>query len=291
MGKWLSDNVGYLPGAVNIGFIRTESGTYLVDTGIDNSSVNKAVKVVGQVKGALVTHHHADHMGGLNKLEKMGVTELFAPSGELDMIRNPTNEPYTMFGGGIPPKIMRNRHLEARPCTSIRANSEQDIAAVVKTPGHTTDHSAYLFDNHFFTGDAAFTPETIEKYRLLFAVDPMRAAESASAMKSQSFDVMVPGHGPLLDQRSDALEVIASTERHYSETAERVLTIIGEKIPLMEYTDKVMAELGLMQIVKDRGFIQYILYQVPIMGYLSNALDLGKIEIEISNNGPIIQAV
>jgi len=289
MDNWLSEQVGFLPGAVNIGFIRGEWGTYLIDTGIDNSSVNKAVRASGEVTGAIVTHHHADHIGGLNKLEKKGISDLYAPANELDFIRHPSNEPYTMFGGGIPPKLLKNRHLEAKPCKSVRPCTEQNIVEPVPTPGHTIDHHAYLFDGYFFTGDAAFTNETIEKYGLLFAVDPQTAADSANAMRSQKFEQMIPGHGPLQEQRSDAFEVLDATANHYRSTAERVLSILGESLPIKDYIAVTMDQLAISDIVKARGFIQYILYQVPLMGYLSNLLDEQKVQIEMERKGPILR--
>jgi len=291
MVKWLSDNTGVDEGAVNIGIIHDQKGLFLVDTGIDNSAINKVRKQLEEkIFGAMITHHHADHMGGASKLEALGVSKIYGPSNELPLIHNPQLEPFSMFGGALPPKQLRNRHLEARQAPTVQTSNNQDVFEVIATPGHTLDHQCFKYHDVLFTGDSAFTHETIDKYHLLFAVDPASAAISIDTLMEQSFDQMIPGHGAIQESRSDALDVLRGTKDHYTTMEARILEIIGESLPYSRYLTTALDALGLTEIIKDRGYLQYILYQVPLMAYLSNLLDKKNVVIETHTGDLVISS-
>lgn len=287
MVTWLSDNIGAISSAVNIGIIRSDKGDFLVDTGIDNNAVNKVLKSIDtDIDGAFVTHHHADHMGGCSKLLSLGKNQIYGPKDELAFFNKPFLEPFTMFGGAYPPNILRNRHLEARECNDIKSSSKIPLGEDIPTPGHTPGHIAYLYDEILFAGDAAFTQETIEKYKLLFAVDPKQAAKSAEKLQNIEFDAMVSGHGPIIEDRKTAIRVLSDTVLHYQNTRELILSIIGERHPMNSIVSRIIEELEIDDIVQDRGYLQFILYQVPIRGYISNLLDDELISIEMDLSEP-----
>lgn len=288
MLEWLNDSIAVLPSAVNIGVVKLENNFsgYLIDTGIDNSAINKALKNIPfSIKGAIITHHHADHMGGASKLSQLGITNLYGPENELDFFENPRNGiPYSMFGGGSPPKILRNRFLEAKPCKISPVNENQfnsDIK-IIETPGHSLGHVAFVIHEVLFAGDSVFTETTIEKYNLLFVVDPNKAISSLENLEREKFSAMVPGHGNPTKDRKSSLENLKVTKDHYIKTKntflEEVLTetLIYDK--LMEKSIKVF---DLKHSIKSRGVSQYFLFQTSILAYLSNLLDEKKVKLEI----------
>ncbi len=66
--EFLTERVGYIPGAVNVGVVRAENDRFiLIDTGLNDTSGKKAVKAVqelgGSVAAIVTTHAHADHFG------------------------------------------------------------------------------------------------------------------------------------------------------------------------------------------------------------------------------------
>ena len=122
MVNWVQEGIGVIESAVNIGIVNKTESSFLIDTGIDNSAINKVLKTIDfDIDGALITHHHADHMGGCAKLESLGIDKLYGPKDELEFFTNPLIEPFTMFGGSYPPKKLRNRHLEAKPSQKIKS--------------------------------------------------------------------------------------------------------------------------------------------------------------------------
>lgn len=282
MITWVKDGIGVLESAVNIGIVNQEQSSFLIDTGIDNSAINKVMKEVDfEIDGALITHHHADHMGGCSKLETLGITKLYGPESELELMTNPYLEPFTMFGGSHPPKKLRNRHLEAKPSKSIKPATDNQFGQQILCPGHSPGHTAYLIDDVLYSGDAAFTAETIDKYNLLFAVNPKQAAESLKNIEKSKFSVMIPGHGPISHDRKTALDVINATKAHYIGVRGKILSIVKSGIPYSEYIPFLMKELELDTIISERGLTQYFLYQVPLSGYLSNLIDDKLINLEV----------
>ena len=291
----MNDTIGYIPSAVNIGIVKAGTKGFLIDTGIDNNAMNKALKEVPfEVNGAIITHHHADHMGGAAKLSSLGITNIYGPKGEVELIKDPMRGiPYSMFGGAAPPKELRNRYLEARSCVVLPATETtfEKTINYIDTPGHSLSHAAYIIDDVLFGGDAVFTDETLGKYNLLYVVDPKKAIASLEELAKKEFSALIPGHGTATEDRKSSLDKIQATKEHYEQTGEKILGLIGEQMDYKEYPKRIMEELEVEETLKARGVTQYFLFQTSIMAYLSNLLDEKKVKLELEGYELKIQSV
>jgi hydroxyacylglutathione hydrolase len=83
----------------------------------------------------LVTHHHRDHIGGINDLVELYNTPVYGPRREKipHMI-------YPLGEGDV-----------------VEFNQLNFSANVIDIPGHTLGHIAYLWDGGMFCGDTLFT--------------------------------------------------------------------------------------------------------------------------------------
>ena len=111
---------------------------WVVDPG-DAQPVMQALQREGvQLQGILVTHHHADHTGGVNSLRDATGAQVYGPAHE------PMPEPLHRFVGGDTASLL-GCHFQ-----------------VLDVPGHTAGHIAYFCDVPgapplLFCGDTLFS--------------------------------------------------------------------------------------------------------------------------------------
>lgn len=106
-----------------------------VDPG-DAGPVQKSLRNAGLKLGAiLITHHHADHVGGVEELVRLHNVPVFGPIGEF----SPGN-PERVGDGQV--VTLHELGLEFR---------------VLEIPGHTKGHIAYFGHGALFCGDTLFS--------------------------------------------------------------------------------------------------------------------------------------
>lgn len=114
------------------------SRALVVDPG-DAQPVLEVLQQSGvQLEAILVTHHHADHTGGVDTLREATGAQVFGPASE------PMPEPLTRLAAGDPVKALG---------LSFR---------VIEVPGHTAGHIAYYCEPEdepplLFCGDTLFS--------------------------------------------------------------------------------------------------------------------------------------
>lgn len=111
----------------------------IVDPG-DAAVVQAALQQRGLILAAiLLTHHHADHTGGAETLQRDWQCQVYAPHSAHMAYQAVTA---TRVGDGD------TVHISSMPALSFQ---------VLALPGHTLDHLAYLLDQtHLFCGDVLF---------------------------------------------------------------------------------------------------------------------------------------
>src|SRR2546429_8800522 len=127
----LTDNYGVL-------LHDPESGATAAIDAPEAAPVEAALKASGwRLTDILVTHHHADHTGGIAELKQRHRCRVVAPHGEAARI----------------PLVD----------ATVRENDEVQVGSlrgrVLETPGHTAGHISYVFpaDKLAFVGDTLFS--------------------------------------------------------------------------------------------------------------------------------------
>ena len=117
-----------------IWLLRKGRSAVVVDPG-DASPVLDVLEREGlALKAILITHHHADHQGGISALLAQYPADVFGPAAE-----SITALTHPLLGG-----------------ESIRLDSIGADFKVLALPGHTLGHLAYLSDGRLFCGDTLF---------------------------------------------------------------------------------------------------------------------------------------
>ncbi|SIS45348.1 MBL fold metallo-hydrolase [Salimicrobium salexigens] len=201
----LTEHVNYFDGVVNIGYVQSGDTGLLIDTGIDDSTVKKAVRYLRENEFPLthlfLTHAHADHYGGAAFLRKKYGVITIAPKFEAAIMENPTIEPLYLSSGNDPLPETRNKFLEGPPVKIDRVVEEGTVqigeveARMITFPGHSYNQGGLVIDNILFAADSYFGPEYIHKHKIPYITDS--SFHEASLHKLLDLKVLgaVPGHG------------------------------------------------------------------------------------------------
>jgi glyoxylase-like metal-dependent hydrolase (beta-lactamase superfamily II) len=168
----------------------------LVDCGFPaiGQELEACIASRGPVRGALITHHHEDHAGNVERLARMAVPMGMSPATEA-AVRSP------------PPLALYRRVTWGTPLplgTPVTPFSDDDLR-LVPTPGHCADHHVVwdaregtLFAGDLFLGVRSVTVHANEQPRRLIA--SLRRA--IALVPARMFD----GHRGLVDRPMEALE-------------------------------------------------------------------------------------
>jgi glyoxylase-like metal-dependent hydrolase (beta-lactamase superfamily II) len=216
----VNETVRYANAPTAIGVVTHGDRALLVDSGLDENLVRKVMNALANegVKVAAVvnTHAHADHIGGNAFVAKRAPdARVVAPAYEHFFIERPDLEPYTLFGAPGPSSL-RGKFLQAQPSRvheAVEQEGTRDVAGFQvrfhSLPGHSVHQMGVEVDGVLFVGDAILPPAVMEKYGLLFAVDPLEARRSAERVLQVAPRHVVAYHGGLVDDLGEAVRANA----------------------------------------------------------------------------------
>jgi len=283
----VTENVGYIPGAVNVGVIRNGDEVILVDTGLDKDYGRRILRLLESkeltLKAIINTHSHADHFGGNAYLVRNTGAKVYAPRLESGIIENPLLEPIYLFHGANPIRSLRNKFVLASPSSvdfvidSGTININGLGIEVVPLPGHSFNQIGVLFNDVLFCADTLFSEKVIEKYRIPVVQDVGKHLETLLKLRDMRCSLFIPSHtrpaediNLLVDKNLGITRAIIEDIRRLLETpksTEEVQTLLGEKYGL---------DLSVVQ--------QYYLIQMTIMAYLGYLYDNKNVEILVEDN-------
>ncbi|WP_335869922.1 MBL fold metallo-hydrolase [Bacillus sp. 2205SS5-2] len=286
----LTQNVYYFHSAVNIGYITKDGKGLLIDTGIDSSAIKKVIKQLSEqnlpLDFALITHAHADHMGGAKFLKQLRDVELYAPDFERAIMENTLLEPIYLWNGAEPLEELKNKFLLA---PSVRLDASIPVEDFVnigpftlKThflPGHSYGQVGISYENILFAADAFFGQDVLHKHKIPFIVSVKNTMNSLHKLMKTNFDGAVPGHGLF--------------EENYIETVSKNLAL-HESI-LTEISEHIQEKQGvsfqaLQQYILSKKKIEvphltsWLLFRTSVTAYVTHLVDKGRFQLTIQQN-------
>ncbi|WP_375000769.1 MBL fold metallo-hydrolase [Aeromicrobium sp. CTD01-1L150] len=227
----IADDVFLCTGTeVNWLLVRDGRDLTLVDGGYpaDAEALEASITALGlrpqDVRAALLTHAHVDHLGGLRALADRYGTRVLCHADEVPHARReyleqagPADVVANIWRRGMVPwtvRILRAGALSDVSLASVEsapAGQPLDLPGtpvLVPTPGHTSGHAAYLFPSVgvVATGDALATGHRLCRHVGPQLLPPMFAharhgspTDALAVLGSLDAGTVAPGHGPVLD--------------------------------------------------------------------------------------------
>lgn len=166
----------------------------------------------------LVDHYHNDHVGSLSEVVEASGGRVWAPRGDIHIIKGggrPPDMERTGLMGWLLSRIIHMTEQSGHPVDEEMVGGQRlDLAGgiqVIDTPGHTGGHVCFLWQKHggvLFLGDAAANLVGLAPFPL--NEDARRAEESFRALGDRSFEAAMFGHGkPILKGASDRFKKAA----------------------------------------------------------------------------------
>ena len=189
------------PGGGVAAYVLGGNDGVLVDPGTDSDRLREVV-AEGGVAHVLATHHHPDHVGGI---------EAFADAATV-WARRGRERDFERATGVSPDRTFI-------PGTTIQTSS--GTVEIVDTPGHAPEHVALQVGGSFVTGDLAVAEGSV----VVGAPEgDMRAyLSSLRRLHARDPDRLYPGHGPVID---DSRAVLGRLIEHRLDRERRVLAAV-----------------------------------------------------------------
>ncbi len=248
--------------------------TIIFDTGIDESVARKIDKAIGKPTSTIInSHSHADHIGGNHYFQKKYNTKVYAPSGEISFISNPELEP-SLLNGGFWDYAAKDKFLCAKP--SIAEPLDYDLLSKkgiepIDLAGHSPSMTGFKVDGIIYLGDAVFSSEIIEKYKVLYLYDVSKFVNSLKKIEETHFEKAVICHKGVFD-KEELNKVIESNKIHSTEI-KALLIEAADNSSDYEITEYILDKLGI-----NPNLTIYLLILSTIRSYLSSLQNEGVLE-------------
>ena len=285
--RMITDAVGYIPDAVNIGVIRDGSEAILVDTGLDKGTAKEIMKTLEAagltVKAIVNTHHHADHIGGNAYIQNRTGATIYASEIEAGLIESPILEPTYLFSGAAPLQGLRNRFLLAEPSKVGHVITGNKLAIggvevdIVGLAGHSPNQIGVGVDGVLFCADTVFSMRVVEKYKLPFVQDVVGLKESLRILKESKYDHYVPSHA---GAKEDITELADENLGAILGIEAMVLDVLEEP----RTTEGVLAGLCAATGLEVSRAQAYYLNNTLTMAYLSSLESEGRVQTSFRGN-------
>lgn len=291
---FFNERVGYLPGTNNLGVVVCAPGRAIaVDTGIDKEAarvLRRACDVAGlQIVATLLTHHHADHVGGNDYFERnIPGLVCYAPRREAPFIEDPYLEPSYLSYGAAPIAPLRNRFVMATPSVVHHRiepgllTIEQVTLQIMAIPGHSLAQVAVLVDDVCFAADGFFGTAVLSKYGVPYAHDVL--AQVASFDVVRSFDVThwIPGHG---DVQSSA--TIDATLDQNRQAVTRGIMLVRDACTTPSSFQQIVAHVQQRMGLQSSALAQYAVFASGVSAYVTALHTQDVLTVELTNEGPV----
>ena len=278
--KQISEEAYYIPGAVNIGVIKSGNSAVLIDTGLDREAGRRILRLLEKnnlkVKAIINTHSHADHFGGNSYIVRRTDAKVYAPEIEAGIIQYPYLEPLYLYSAH-PVKDLMSRFLMAEASRvdfvlDVKTETKLDLGEgypnvdILSLPGHSPNQIGVEVDGVLYCADSVFSRNVIEKYKIPLFMDIERQKQTLSLLEKSGYEYYIPCHAEATNDISELVESNLDVIRKVEEF------LISLK---RGTTEEILRKLCQEFEIKLSNFTEYYLMTSTLRAYLSYLYDKG----------------
>ena len=268
----------YFKSPTNVGALVDGKNVILIDSGNDTDKGKKLYKAMEadglHLKGIWNTHSHADHWGGNHYLQGKTGCRIWSSKIEAAMINNNILEPFYLYGAE-PLKVLKNKFLMAKECSceifdSDFVDFEGNKIEIVDLKGHSPGMLGFRTqDGVFFTGDALFSPEIIDKYKLMYSSDITCHLKTLELLEESDAEYYVLSHGEICEA-AGLKDLIEKNRNAIDRVNEILIDAMTKPASLEELMLLSMEKLGVSMNIG-----QYFLNRTTISAHISHLCNEG----------------
>ncbi len=269
-------NTYYIDSPSKIGVVKlSNSNVCLIDSG-NNKETGKKIKKILDAESwnltkILVTHSHADHIGGNKYLADQYGCKIYAHEIECDFTRHTILEPAFLYGAN-PPVELRHKFLLAEKSDAdfLTLDDLPEGFSAFEMPGHTFNMVGYRTpDDAVFIADCLSSVETLDKYGIGYIYDVEEYLNTLEKVKRLDAKIFIPSHAPATDDISPLADY---NIKKVNEVCEAIVDICEEP----KTTEDILSEL-FEKYSLTMNFEQYALVGSALRSYLTYLSSKGKI--------------
>lgn len=291
-------NSYFCSGVLSIGVYLIDKKAILIDSGGDESCAKDVFNALDEqgisVEAIINTHCHPDHCGGNSFFQKKYPNlKVFAAHDETRFIEDPNLAPRCFCSLAAPFAGLKNKYLAPqRPSVvtnPIAPYIDQTIEIlgssfrIITLPGHTPGSIGIITpDNVFYTGDALFGQETLQKHAILFYTDIENTLASFIKLASLQVDSCVFYHGGVTN------DLAGAAHQH----AEKILTTknsVHEIISKNPISIDLLTQAIMQKHNIPNSIVSFTLTQTTMRAYLTKLESEKVIELQVCNG--LLQAI
>lgn len=286
----LNEHDYYIESPAKTGIVKiSENEVVLIDSGSDKSIGKTILKIVEQnnwkVSFILLTHSHADHIGGNKVIQDRTGCKIFANALETAFCNFPVLEPISLYGSK-PLSELRCKFLEAQPSNvqDLKFCSLPNEMKVVALSGHTDGMVGYLTqDGTFYIGDCLASEENLAKHPVTFLTDVEQYIETLKTVMQFDAKTFVPSHAPVTTDIKDLAQ-------KNIETAEQIAKFVYESLKEPKSFEMLLSTVLKHYCITDSA-IQYYLTSSTIKAYLNYLLKQQRVTYYFENSVMLFKAL